>query len=149
MVWAKISTIGPTRVYASAGSTTALATTATTITGLTLPLTVGTWDIRAWIPIVNVGAPTNTDIRVLASGALVTSASNYTVVRCTASAAATMAAVALNVSTGGAQISTILAVIEGMLVVTTAGSLIFNGTRTGGTSQTVQTYAYAESYRLA
>lgn len=149
MAWSVISTIGARQTYQAAGTTTALGTTATTITGLSLPLTVGTWEVSIQIPIVNVGAPTNTDIRAVAAAGLTTTASNYTVSRYTAAALSVVALTTLNQSSGAAQAGTILATLAGLLVVTVAGSLTFTGTRTAGTSQTVQATAYGKAIRLA
>lgn len=149
MAWSIISNIGAKQTYDDAGSTTALGTTATTITGLSLALTPGTWELNAQVPIVNVGAPTNTDIRAVAATGLVTTTSNYTVSRYTATALSVVALTTLNASSGAAQASNILTTIAGLFVVTVAGTLTFTGTRTGGTSQTVQSTAYAKAIRLA
>lgn len=125
-----------------AGSTTALGTSTTAITGLSLALPVGQWEFKAIIPIVNVGAPTDTQFTLSPSGGPTTSHLFYTITRYSASAGVSTVHTALNTASTGAVASCIICVISGYITSTGTGTLTVNGTRTGGTSQTVQANAY-------
>lgn len=135
---------------AYADATTPIGTTITAIAGLTFNLAVGMWIFEARIPIVNVGAPTQTTFTVSPAAGPVCSALAYEIRRNAVNAAPlTSGHSALNTASVGTVASAIACVIEGMAVVTTAGTLSISATRTGGTSSTSQVGAYLRAHKVA
>lgn len=119
-----------------ATATTAIGTGAGNITGLSASVGVGTYKFKAWIPLVNVGAPTNVNFGVTGP---TTSAAYYTVKRSLATGTTSVDPYSsLTDAAAGTAIVATLAEIEGSFVSTAAGTLQVRGIRAGGTSATVQ-----------
>lgn len=134
----------------AAGSTTALGTTTTAVTGLTLALpAAGTYEFKMWVPLVNVLAPTDTQCTVSPSGGPTATMLFYTISRYSATAGTATVHTAFNTATTGAVASCIMILVSGVITLSGAGSITLNATRTGGTSQTVQATAYVSALRVA
>lgn len=138
-------------IYREATTTTALGTTVTAIAGLTMTLPVGRWRFTGWIPIVNVGGPTNTTVTVSPTGAPTATNIVYTIEMIGTLSDAdygTEVKTAFNSVTTSTLLSNVVLIrIEGTCTVTTAGTLSVSATRVGGTSQTVQIGAYIQADR--
>jgi hypothetical protein len=147
MPWTKISTFDLAPSVGTATATTALGTSLTAISGLSLAVPVGTYDVEAVIFTVIVLAPTNTTFSLVSAGGLAASWVTGILYR-NGSAVTLTPLTALNTSLGAAQASVIAARLEATIRITTAGTLSISGTRTGGTSQTVQLGSYLKLTKI-
>lgn len=118
----------------------ALGTTITDIYG-TVALPVGNYWVHAMGSVVNVGAPTQTTVTPAFTGTATPIC--YSCIRYTASTIVASTHQAFAIATGTAA-SCIMFEIRGLFTVTVAGNFTVGGTRTGGTSQTVQPGAFLE-----
>lgn len=121
-------------------SPVALSTSNTDIYG-TIALPVGNYWIHAMGSIVNVGAPTQTVVTPAFSGTATPIC--YSCIRYTAATIVASTHQAFQVASGTAA-SCIMYEVRGLFTVTVAGNLTIGGTRTGGTSSTVQPGAFCE-----
>lgn len=130
-----------------ATSTTAIGTAATSVAGLSASVSAGTYKFRAWVPLVNVGGPTNINFGVTGP---TTSAVYYTVKRSLATGTTSVDPyTALTDAAAGTAIVATLAEVEGTFVATAAGTVQVRGIRVAGTSSTVQVGAYLNIEKIA
>jgi parallel beta-helix repeat protein len=134
-------------VRGRATSTTAVGTSITAVTGLSIPVAAGHWRFRAWIPGVN-NAATGITLTVSPSGGPTTSALYYTLTRTLTTSFSIEHKTGFNSASGGTSPVATLFEVEGTMVATAAGTLSISMTRTGGTSWTSQIGAYIEAERL-
>ena len=132
--------------WTRATSTTAIGTTATAVTGLARDvISGGVYHVKAWVPLVNVGSPTNVDFSLTGPA---TSACQFTVKRYTAIAPAVAIKTAFAAATAGTAVVTILVEIEGTFVASANGTVAVSGIRVAGTSSTTQIGAFMECERI-
>lgn len=149
MAWAPELRLNVTQI-AVRTSTLAIAVTATDC-GLTLPVAVGVYNISVYLPLVLVGAPTNT-VSAVSGPAVdadwVVAFTRYNAAAPTALYTRTTAA-ALAATTGATVLASVnLVTVSGAVRFNAAGNFAVSLTRTGGTSSTLRIGAYAQLTRI-
>lgn len=136
----------------SASRATTLAIVSATDLGLSINVpTAGVWNISGYLPIVNVGSPTNTSVNIAGPAVAadwVVAITKYNAAIPTATYYRTTAA-ALSIAGTTTQATCNLITVSGALRFTSTGTISITGTRNGGTSQTLQIGAYLSITRVA
>lgn len=149
MAWAQTLRLNVTQI-AQRGTTLAIGTGATDC-GLTLAVTAGVYNISVYLPLINVGAPTNTRIDVSGPAVdadWVVAFTRYAAAVPTALYTRTTAA-ALAATTGATALASVnLLTVSGAVRFNTSGNFAVSLTRVAGTSQTLRIGAYAQLTRI-
>lgn len=134
-----------------AGATTAIGTSITAATGLSMTLPVGMWRIRAWVNVVLAGSPTGLTLTVSPSGAPTTATGgvSYEIKRWLGGSAQGLdIKTSFNSASAGTTPIADHFLVDGIVDVTVAGTYSISLTRTGGTSATVQADSFIEAERI-
>lgn len=128
---------GPTNPVISGRATgSAVGTSLTAVSGMSISVPAGTWFIDCEVYLVNSGTTPSCTLTLVSSGGLVASPISYDIMRATATANAGENKTAFNSASQSLSAGIFWRVV-GRIVVTTPGILSVSMTRTGGTSTTV------------